>query len=125
MEKSELYKLTMEKLRNLIMKTPLCREGKNCKDLDDEPEHGDENRCKYVNFCSVWNDLWPYAYTLEDRPLKDCADYKTKDLPAVIVGYIADAVEEALDGLFNYMSANNLLFNSDDTDFVKLEEENQ
>jgi hypothetical protein len=123
MEKSELYKLTMEKLRNLIMKTPMCREEKNCKDLDDAPGKHDEDRCKYANFCSIWNKLRPYAYTLEDGPLKDCADYKTKDLPAVIVGYIADAVEEALDGLFNYMIANNLLFNSDDTDFVKREKD--
>jgi hypothetical protein len=115
----------MEKLRNLIMKTPMCREGKNCKDLDDAPGKHDWDRCKYADFCSIWNNLWPYAYALEDGPVKNCADYKTKDLPATIVGYIADAADETLKDLFEYMCANNIFFNSDCTDFVKREEEEQ
>jgi hypothetical protein len=129
MEKSELYSLTMEKLRNLIMKTPMCREGKNCKDIEDEPDRDydddEEDRCKYADFCSIWKNLWPYAYTEEDGPVKNCADYKTKDLPAVIIGFIADAEETAFNGLYDYMRANNLFFNSDNTDFVKGEEKEQ
>jgi hypothetical protein len=98
-----MNELTLEKMRNLIMETAMCRKDKNC------------GSCKRVNFCAIWNNRWPdhNVTKINGISLEAYSDYKVKDLPILVVNRIADSVDKTFHALITYMSVNNLLFDTE------------
>jgi hypothetical protein len=91
---------TLEKMRNLIMESAMCRKDRNC------------GGCKRVNFCAIWNKHWP-TLDYDGTPLEAYSDYKVKDLPVLSIGRIANAVDKTFNVFITYMDNNELLFDDD------------
>jgi hypothetical protein len=102
------YRLTIEKMRNLIMQTEMCRKDKNC------------GACRRVNFCAIWNNRWPdiAIERINGNNLEAYSEYKVKDIPALVSDRILDAVSKTCYALMLYMHEKDLFFNADYTGFV-------
>jgi hypothetical protein len=100
--------LTIEKMRNLIMRTGMCRKDKNC------------GACRRVNFCAIWNNRWPDIAVSRSNGinLEAYSEHPVKDIPFLALGRIEDAVSKTFYALINYMDANDLFFNNDYTGFI-------
>jgi hypothetical protein len=105
-------KFTIEKMRNLVMQTDMCRKDKNC------------GACDMVNFCAIWNNRWPdiAVERINGMNLEAYSETPIKDLPALVTDRIADAVSKTFNALINYMHVKKLVFKSDYTGFIKQEE---
>jgi hypothetical protein len=99
--------LTIEKMRNLIMQTDMCRKDKNC------------GACRRVNFCSIWNNRWPDIAIARHNgmSLEAYSEKPVKDLPVLVFMRLDDAISKTFNALITYMQAKNLLFNEDYTGF--------
>lgn len=91
---------TLEKMRNLIMESPMCREDKNC------------GGCKLVNFCALWTGRWPTS-DFDGKPLETYSEEKVKDLPVTIVWRIAKATDTSLSHLVSYLKENKLFLDNE------------
>jgi hypothetical protein len=91
---------TIEKMRNVIMQTGMCRKDKHCAE------------CRRVNFCAIWNNRWPdlMGQRLIGKDLESYADYRVKDLPVTVLGRIEMAVSKTFNALMVYMQSNDSFF---------------
>jgi hypothetical protein len=107
MKEYKANEFTLDKMRNLILQTKLCREDKNC------------GGCTMVNFCAIWNNRWPDINAQRDNGLnlEIYAEWYVKDVPVLALDRIANAVDKAFDKLLGYMDSNDLYFNDDYTAF--------
>jgi hypothetical protein len=99
--------LTVEKMRNLIMQTDMCRKDKNC------------GACRRVNFCAIWNNRWPDIASARTNgmDLEAYSEHRVKDLPVLVFMRLDDAILKTFDALITYMQVKGLYFNQDDTGF--------
>jgi hypothetical protein len=108
---NDTKKFTLEKMRNLILKSEMCRKDKNC------------GGCENVNFCAIWTGHWPAA-CYDGSFLEAYSECKVKDLPVSIVSHISKFTDKTLYKLVSYMNENDLLFDNeqDYTDFYPKKE---